>query len=105
MGYNTRMTREIKITPVLNGFVCTVGCQKVVFNDIVDMCENIATYYRNPSKVEKEFLEKAVNDGPCAVEREEPCGVRPAREVCDSGECVGEARNPTPLREVRTTRG
>jgi len=64
------MTREIKITPALNGFVCKVGCQTVVFVSISEMVRNIEAYYKNPEALEKEFVAKAVNkmnNGPCAV--------------------------------------
>ena len=111
MGYNAQMIREITITPVLNGFVCKVGCQKVVFECIEDMVENIADYYRNPEKVEKEFLAQAVNkmdDGPgpvCCGTAEADVAVHSNRGLDSICESVAEARNPTPLREVRTTRG
>jgi hypothetical protein len=52
---------RIQIQPVLNGFVCQVGCQTVVFNDPDKMALEIARYYKNPKKVESEFVEKAVN--------------------------------------------
>ena len=90
------MIREIKITPVLNGFICKVGCQTVVFGDIATLAQNIERYYKNPEAVEKEFIAKAVNkmnDGLCVSEP--ACDVGPVRaETC-------EERNPTPLRERR----
>jgi len=27
------MTRQITITPALNGYICGLGCQQVVFDD------------------------------------------------------------------------
>jgi hypothetical protein len=90
------MTREIKITPVLNGFVCKVGCQTVVFGTASDLASNIERYYKNPESVEKEFIAKAVNkmtDGPlvaCEPCVSEACDVAPIRsEACNS---VGESR-------------
>ena len=64
------MIREITITPVLNGFVCKVGCQKVVFQSVTDLVRAIERYYQKPEATEKEFLAEAVNkmnDGPCAI--------------------------------------
>ena len=64
------MIREITITPVLNGFVCKVGCQKVVFQSPSELARAVERYYKNPDETEKEFLAGAVNkmnDGPCAV--------------------------------------
>ena len=91
------MIREITITPVLNGFVCKVGCQKVVFQSVVDLVRAIERYYQKPEETEKEFLAGAVNkmnDGPCLV-AEAPRSAR--EEACDS---VCETRNPTtPIRE------
>jgi hypothetical protein len=55
------MIREITITPVLNGFVCKVGCQTVVFESISEMIRNLEAYCKDSSAVEKEFLKKAVN--------------------------------------------
>ena len=84
------MIREITITPVLNGFVCKVGCQKVVFQSVVDLVRAIERYYEKPEATEKQFLAEAVNkmnDGP------QPCEpVRACEEACDTG--PGEARNP-----------
>ena len=74
------MIREITITPVLNGFICKVGCQKVVFQSLLEMVQRIEEYYNHPEVVEKVFLAKAVNkinDGPCVAEaptiRKESC--------------------------------
>ncbi len=75
------MVREITITPVLNGFVCKVGCQKVVFQSIAEMTQKIQEYYEHPEVVEKVFLAKAVNkmaDGPQVVEAPRAC-----EEACD----------------------
>ena len=96
------MIREITITPVLNGFVCKVGCQKVVFQSVVDLSRAVQRYYENPEKTEQEFLAEAVNkmnDGPCVAE-----APRVREEVCDSEPCgrpQQETRNPTPLRDAR----
>lgn len=55
------MTRIISITPVLNGFVCQIGCQTVAFNDAKLMAKEIVRYYKNPEAVEKEYVKNAVN--------------------------------------------
>lgn len=55
------MVRDIRIKPVLNGFVCEVGCQTVVFNDLSDMTNQIKRYYKNPEEVEKEFITACLN--------------------------------------------
>lgn len=55
------MVRDIIIKPVLNGFVCQVGCQTVVFNDLGEMTSLIKGYYKNPEEVEKEFITNCLN--------------------------------------------
>lgn len=55
------MNRKISITPVLNGFICEVGCQIVVFESRERLTMTLARYADNPALVEKEFLEKAIN--------------------------------------------
>jgi hypothetical protein len=53
--------RKITIEAVLNGFVCKVGCQTVVFNSIGDLVANLGDYLRNPAAVENQFRANAVN--------------------------------------------
>jgi hypothetical protein len=60
--------RPISITPVLNGFIVSVGCQNVVITNPDELGKEIAAYYKNPSVVEKIYVETKVNDlmdGPC----------------------------------------
>ena len=95
------MIREITITPVLNGFVCKVGCQKVVFQSASELARAVERYYKNPEETEKEFLAGAVNkmnDGPCCVAEPPSERITAGEEACDT---VRETRNPTPLREAR----
>lgn len=77
------MIREITITPVLNGFVCKVGCQKVVFDSLATMVREIEVYYRNPEGTEKRYIKEAINkvncDGPLVTTAEAgDCEVRQA---------------------------
>lgn len=53
--------REVKIKPVLNGFIVEVGCQKLVYNSIEVLAADLVKYQKDPVAVEKEFQEKAVN--------------------------------------------
>lgn len=55
------MVREITIMPVLNGFVCRVGCQTVVVNSIEALVDGIRDYYRNPKETEKKWISSALN--------------------------------------------
>ena len=58
------MPHEINIKPVLNGFVCRVGCQTVVVKSIPELGAEIMRYYREPQKVEDEYRKDAVNKVP-----------------------------------------
>jgi hypothetical protein len=53
--------REVKISPVLNGWIVTVGCQQVVFQDREVMIGEVDRYIGDPDKVEKEYMTKAKN--------------------------------------------
>lgn len=55
------MLRNVKIVPVLNGWVVEVGCQKVVFNNIGTMLEEIRKYLTDPEEIEKTYRKSAVN--------------------------------------------
>lgn len=68
------MTREITITPVLNGFVCKVGCQKVVFESVSGLLRELGEYLSDPDGVEKRFVANAVNK----------MSIGPQCEPCDS---------------------
>jgi hypothetical protein len=62
------MVRPIQILPVLNGYICTVGCQQVVFQDRKQMLTEIGKYYQNPEATEKRYIKDAINkmdQNPC----------------------------------------
>ncbi len=66
--------RQVTIMPCLNGWVCTVGCQTVVFNDLDKMCEALRDYAKAPDEIEALWIKHAVNQTmtavlhPCATE-------------------------------------
>jgi hypothetical protein len=53
--------REILIRPVLNGFLCQVGCQTLAFETREKMLVELEAYLRNPADTEKRFITNAVN--------------------------------------------
>ena len=55
------MARRITIEPGLNGFSCKVGCHTIVFTNVDALAASIAQYYKDPERVEKQFIEQAVN--------------------------------------------
>ncbi len=54
---------EVRITGVLNGFVCKIGCQTVVFDNIETMLAELGKYLRNPSEMEKRYVKSSLNSG------------------------------------------
>lgn len=57
---NTNM-KNIEIKPALNGYICQVGCQQVVYNSIEHLLAELGNYLRDPKGVEKSYIENAVN--------------------------------------------
>lgn len=57
----SKTMRELKIKPVLNGFIVEVGCQTLVYTSITRLADDLIKYQRDPEQVEKEFVEEAVN--------------------------------------------
>jgi hypothetical protein len=49
--------REFSVKPVINGFVATIGCSKVVFTDAASLSVAICSYLVDPAAAEKDFLE------------------------------------------------
>lgn len=49
------------ITPVLNGFIVEVGCQKIVFTNLTILGQELVRYYAAPERVEREYVECAIN--------------------------------------------
>jgi hypothetical protein len=65
--------REITIKPVLNGYIVTVGCQKVVFDCKDCLLQKLSEYLDHPEAVEQEFLKDALNPMPVMPAPEPPC--------------------------------
>jgi len=55
------MTRQITITTALNGYICGLGCQQVVFDDRLKLVSELGRYLADPEKVEAEYQAKALN--------------------------------------------
>jgi hypothetical protein len=53
--------RTILIEPALNGYICTVGCQKVVFDRLDSLIHQLNEYLKDPALVEKVYLRNALN--------------------------------------------
>lgn len=84
------MIRDLIIQPVLNGYVVTIGCQKVVFTDPRILGDEVTRYYKDPETVEKEYILKSVNkmmdqtaSPPCAIP--EPNRIQATRPLAEVG--------------------
>lgn len=91
------MPQELKIMPVLNGFIVHAGCQVLVFNDPDKLAGEFAEWLKQPEQVEKRYRELMEKKGLCPAPppQAEPIGLRTAEEACRvSGPAnpVGELR-------------
>lgn len=86
--------RNIQIVPVLNGFVCSVGCQQVVYTNVRDLAAELIRFYEHPEETEKHYRTTAVNRRLLASQPAEPCGQR--LQDCGCQEQT-EPANPVPL--------
>jgi hypothetical protein len=55
------MFRPITINAVLNGWIVTVGCQTVVYQDRNQLTSDLDAYLKDPEATEARFLKTAVN--------------------------------------------
>lgn len=55
------MFRPISITAVLNGWIVTVGCQTVVYQDRNQLTSDLDAYLKDPDATEARVLRTAVN--------------------------------------------
>lgn len=65
---------EITIRTVLNGYVCKVGCQTVVFETIEKLTKELTSYLKDPIGTEKRFRKNSADrqctiDGPALATR------------------------------------
>ena len=53
--------KQVVIEPVLNGFIVSVGCQRLVFGDIRVLCDELIKYQKNPIAMEEKYQKEALN--------------------------------------------
>jgi len=49
------MPQELRITPVLNGFIVVAGCQTLVYDNPDKIITDFAEWVRNPNQIEGRF--------------------------------------------------
>ena len=52
---------KIEIETVLNGWIVTVGCQRVVFDNMTMLLDALMDYLDDPKAVEEKWLESSIN--------------------------------------------
>lgn len=52
---------KITIDPALNGYICRVGCQTVVFESATKLIEELSRYLAQPRETVERYLRDAVN--------------------------------------------
>ena len=57
-GVTSGEVNDIFICKALNGYIVRCGCQSVVFESKERMLFELSRYWDNPSKIEKEYLDK-----------------------------------------------
>jgi len=84
--------RDIRIRPILNGWIVKAGCQELCFTDAVTLGTELTRYLWNPQKVENEYLSNAVNPGveTAATEPDGPSTCPPS--MFDNAVMVGTER-------------
>ena len=55
------MIRDVTIKAVMNGFLVTVGCQKLVFTDVRSLLANLNEYYTSPEQKERMMIQSSIN--------------------------------------------
>ena len=55
------MIRAFEVRPVLNGYIVSIGCQKLVYNDREALVGVIDMYLKAPEEVEKTILRTSCN--------------------------------------------
>lgn len=50
------MIRDIKIEPILNGFIVSAGCQKLAYTSVDELIVDIGSYLREPEATETRIL-------------------------------------------------
>lgn len=79
---------NITIRPVLNGFVCKVGCSEVVFENIKSLLVELEKYLEDPPEREKHYRENAIN-AKWIDRRNPPLDAPPHAQTGGSGGLVG----------------
>lgn len=93
------MIRPFTVTPVLNGYLVSIGCQNLAFTSKAMLTDTIKAYLDDPEAVEKDFIESGINSKHLIPRR---ISVRSEERTQDAGEvgcsdvCESPLANPVP---------
>lgn len=76
--------KEVRIEPVLNGWIVRIGCATIVALSKEVMLSEIGRYIDDPKAVEREYSANAVNKG--TYQPDERPGLPPPESIPDAGE-------------------
>lgn len=52
--------RGFNVEVVNNGFIATIGCQRLVFRTLIEMADLLKEYWENPNGIEKKYIENSL---------------------------------------------
>ncbi len=81
------MNRPVNISFALNGFIATVGCQTLVFNDLDELLGNLRSYLQDPEATETAMRKNALNT-------KITLGSQPEEIVCTGRRNAGVVASP-----------
>lgn len=55
--------RGFNVEVVNNGFIATIGCQRLVFRTLIEMADLLKEYWENPNGIEKKYIENSLQSG------------------------------------------
>ncbi len=96
------MFRAISITACLNGWIVTVGCQTVVYQERNQLVSDLDAYLKDPAATEARFLKSSVNQGVLgAVQPPSPMNTASEREYRRGERAMVEAvsNQLTPMKD------
>lgn len=65
---------NFQVEVVNNGFVVTIGCQKLVFTNLLEAADALKEYWNNPSKTEAKYLRNSFAFSHSVIDRT-PTGI------------------------------
>lgn len=52
--------RSFNVEVVNNGFIATIGCQRLIFRTLIDVADALIEYWKSPDEAEKQYMENSM---------------------------------------------